>query len=140
MVFKHRYSEMQSVENEGENVVERAIHRLIYPNTDCGYRYETGGMLQNLRTSTSHQKVCNYHNEMYRPGNMALIIVGQIDCEEVIAVLDKFEQKLLSKKTDRLRLTQPVFSRPITPLSISVQQTVFFPCDDEACSNGQVSV
>ncbi len=36
------YSEMQSVENEDENVVQRAMHRAIYPNENCGYRYETG--------------------------------------------------------------------------------------------------
>ena len=91
------YSEMQSVENEDETIVERAIHRLMYPNVDCGYRYETGGMLRNLRESTSHKKVVDYHKKMYRPDNMAIIIAGQIDADEIIQVLDKFEQKILSK-------------------------------------------
>ena len=91
------YSEMQSVENEEENVVERAVHRLIYPNADCGYRYETGGILKNLRTSTSHRKVRDYHELMYRPDNMAIIVVGQIECDEVIGVLSQFEKKILAK-------------------------------------------
>jgi Zn-dependent M16 (insulinase) family peptidase len=51
------YSEMQSCENEDETIVERAIHKLMYPNSDCGYRYETGGALKNLRTTTTHAKV-----------------------------------------------------------------------------------
>ena len=51
------YSEMQSCENEDETIVERAIHKLMYPNSECGYRYETGGALKNLRTTTTHAKV-----------------------------------------------------------------------------------
>ncbi len=91
------YSEMQSVENEDETIVERAIHRSIYPNADCGYRYETGGILKNLRESTSHEKVVNYHRKMYRADNMAIICAGLIDAEEVIQVLEKFERKILSQ-------------------------------------------
>ena len=91
------YSEMQSVENEDETVVERAVHRAIYPTLKCGYRYETGGMLKNLRETTSHQKVCNYHKSMYRPDNMAIVIAGQIEAEEVIECLEKFEEKILGK-------------------------------------------
>lgn len=91
------YSEMQSVENEDETVVERAVHRAMFPDPSCGYRYETGGMLENLRSSCSHKKVCDYHDKMYRPDNMAVIIAGKIEDEDVIEVLEKFEKKILSK-------------------------------------------
>ena len=91
------YSEMQSVENEDETVVERAVHRAIYPSPQCGYRYETGGMLKNLRESCSHQKVRDYHKKMYRPENMAVIVAGLLDPSEVIECLQKFEDKILSK-------------------------------------------
>lgn len=91
------YSEMQSVEMEDENIVDRAMHRAMYPDHECGYRYETGGALNNLRTSCSHQKVVDYHKKMYRPDNLAIIIAGQIDDNEIIEELVKFEEKILSK-------------------------------------------
>ncbi len=91
------YSEMQSVENEDETIVERAVHRALYPNPDCGYRHETGGILKNLRESTSHQKVVSFHKKMYRPDNMAIICAGQIEAAAIIQVLEKFEQKILDK-------------------------------------------
>lgn len=91
------YSEMQSVENEDETIVERAVHRAMYPNADCGYRYETGGLCKNLRESTSHQKVIDFHKKMYRTNNMAIICAGQIQADEIIQVLEKYEEKILSK-------------------------------------------
>ena len=39
-----------------------------------------------------------------------------------------------------MRLTEPIFNRPIAPLSNNAQETVYFPCDDEASSNGLVSI
>lgn len=103
------YSEMQSVENEDENIVERAIHKAIYPNEDCGYRYETGGALKNLRTSTTYQKVCDYHKKMYKPDNLAIIVAGKIEADEVIEVLDKFEQKILTKVLTVTQLVKTLF-------------------------------
>lgn len=50
------YCEMQGRENSGESRVHLALLRAMYPG-DCGYRYETGGIMHNLRTSTSHDKV-----------------------------------------------------------------------------------
>ena len=50
------YSEMQSVENTGSNKVYLEMLRNIYP-FDSGYRFETGGILENIRTSTNNEKV-----------------------------------------------------------------------------------
>lgn len=134
------YSEMQSVENEDENVVQRAMHRAIYPNENCGYRYETGGVLKNLRESISHQKVCDYHQKMYRPDNMALIIAGQIDAEEIIEVLEKFEEKILMNNPSQIKLNERPFTGLIDQLTQSITENVYFPCDDEKSSNGIVAI
>jgi Zn-dependent M16 (insulinase) family peptidase len=134
------YSEMQSVENEDENIVERALHRALYPDVSCGYRYETGGIMHNLRTSTSHKKVCDYHTKMYRPENMAVIIAGQIEASEIISVLEKFEKKILAKNLKTLKLNERPFTTPITALGGDIQETVYFPCDEEKSCNGLVSI
>jgi Zn-dependent M16 (insulinase) family peptidase len=56
------YSEMQGRENTGESRTHLALLRVMYPGV-CGYKSETGGILHNLRTSTSHLKVfINFFN------------------------------------------------------------------------------
>ena len=57
----------------------------------------SGGALKNLRTSPSHQKVKDYHKKFYRADNAAIIVIGQIEPDEIISVLEKFEEKMLSK-------------------------------------------
>jgi Zn-dependent M16 (insulinase) family peptidase len=131
---------MQSVENEDDNVVERALNRAIYPDLECGYRYETGGVLKNLRTSTSHKKVCDYHKKLYRPDNMAIIVAGQIDDNELINTLTNFEKKMLSKNPQQLKLDERPFTKPISPLSENIEQTVYFPVDEERSANGLVTI
>uniref|UniRef100_UPI00358F5AD4 uncharacterized protein C05D11.1-like isoform X2 n=1 Tax=Myxine glutinosa TaxID=7769 RepID=UPI00358F5AD4 len=49
------YCEMQARENTRESRSRRALLQSIYPGK-CGYKSETGGMLENLRRSTSHMK------------------------------------------------------------------------------------
>lgn len=50
------YLEMQSKETACNTVAHRALVEELYPGT-CGYRHVTGGCLENLRTSTTNEKV-----------------------------------------------------------------------------------
>lgn len=50
------YSEMQEDENTQTEITSNALSRILYP-APSGYRYETGGILFNLRTSTTIEKV-----------------------------------------------------------------------------------
>ena len=50
------YCEMQARENTGESLTHLAMLRETYPGK-CGYKSETGGIMANLRDSTSHKKV-----------------------------------------------------------------------------------
>lgn len=52
------YCEMQGRENTGESRVNHELIRAIYPN--CGYSSETGGIMSNLRTTTTNKKVCPF--------------------------------------------------------------------------------
>ncbi len=89
--------------------MERLTLKLLYPDVDCGYRYDTGGALKNLRESCSHKKVCDYHKKMYKPDNVAIIVAGDVDPEEIISVLENFEAKILSKVTDSSHLPISIF-------------------------------
>lgn len=50
------YCEMQGRENTGENIVEKHVLEKLYPGK-CGYKSETGGVMKNLRESTTNEKV-----------------------------------------------------------------------------------
>ena len=50
------YSEMQAVENTVVSLTYREMLRDIYPEPS-GYRYETGGIMKNLRESIDNTKV-----------------------------------------------------------------------------------
>lgn len=50
------YCEMQGRENSGESRVHLAMARAMYPG-NCGYSSETGGIMKNLRESTTNEKV-----------------------------------------------------------------------------------
>jgi len=47
---------MQGRENTGESIVSRNMLENLYPGK-CGYKSETGGIMKNLRDSTTNEKV-----------------------------------------------------------------------------------
>ncbi|XP_013400143.1 uncharacterized protein C05D11.1 [Lingula anatina] len=122
------YCEMQACENTGEGRTRLALLRAMYPG-HCGYKSETGGMLENLRISTSNKKVVSYHQEFYRPENLNLIITGQVNPQDVFKALEPIQQKILAKGK------QAQFVRPwqseVPPLENSVEQIICYPSDDE---------
>ncbi|XP_069192343.1 uncharacterized protein C05D11.1 isoform X2 [Procambarus clarkii] len=122
------YSEMQARENSDTDRCYRAMLRAMYPEPS-GYRSETGGILKNLRESTSNEKIRNYHREFYRPENLNIIITGQVELEKVFAALEPMEKKILSKG-ERGKYTRP-WQSPVPPLLNSVDELVQYPSDNE---------
>ncbi|XP_071154933.1 uncharacterized protein C05D11.1-like [Mytilus edulis] len=122
------YCEMQGRENTGESRCHLAMLRALYPGT-CGYKSETGGIMKNLRESTSHQKVCDYHRDYYRPENLCLIITGHVKPENVFEALGPLEEKILQKGK------LPEFTRPwqnkVPPLDATVEKCLPYPADEE---------
>lgn len=123
------YCEMQGRENTGESRVHLEMLRAIYP--DSGYCAETGGIMKNLRESTSIEKVRAYHKQFYRPDNLTVIITGQVKPEELFKVLQTFEELIASKGT-LPPFEQPWLS-PIAPLTESKDLKVLYPSDEEDC-------
>ncbi|XP_031560013.1 uncharacterized protein C05D11.1-like [Actinia tenebrosa] len=122
------YCEMQARENSGRSRTHLKLLRNLYPG-HCGLKSETGGIMANLRTSCSHQKVCDYHRQFYRPENLCVIITGMVDPDKVFEAITPFEDKILSKGS------LPPYTRPwqdpIPPLPSSVNISIQFPTEDE---------
>lgn len=89
------YCEMQGRENTAESRTSLAYLREMYPNS--GYSAETGGILHNLRSSTTNEKVRQYHAQFYRPENLTLIITGQVGIDDVAKALESVEARILAK-------------------------------------------
>ena len=94
------YCEMQGRENSGESRVHLEMLRSIYPGR-TGYKSETGGIMKNLRESTSHQKCVDYHKAFYRAENLSIIITGKIDSVKVFDALKPIEEKVVETGTNQ---------------------------------------
>ncbi|XP_071452193.1 uncharacterized protein C05D11.1-like [Hetaerina americana] len=129
------YCETQGTENTGESLVHLAMLRALYPG-HCGYKSQTGGVMKNLRESTTNVKVRKYHKEYYRPENLTVIITGQVKPDEVFRALAPVEESILSKG-ERGPFKRP-WQSPVPPLEKSGDLLIEFPNDDE--DNGMVYV
>ncbi|KAK4898883.1 hypothetical protein LTR27_003614 [Elasticomyces elasticus] len=132
------YSEMQATQNSGPELMDLALRRAIYPEGN-GFRYETGGMMEQLRSLTA-DRIRDYHKEMYQPKNMRLVITGEVDHDELLQIVDAFEDTIVE---DVPEVDAP-FKRPWTDstptpaIKESIVKTVKFPEEDE--STGEVLV
>ncbi|KAL1882995.1 hypothetical protein VTK73DRAFT_517 [Phialemonium thermophilum] len=132
------YSEMQGVQYNSAELMDLRAKRLLYPE-NIGFRYETGGMMEALRVLTP-ERIRKFHRAMYQPRNLAVIIVGETDHEDLLRILDDFEESI---KDDLPPFDAP-FKRPFVdspqppPLSKTIIETVEFPEEDE--STGEIAV
>lgn len=132
------YSEMQGVQNTQDELMELRSKRLLYPE-GVGFRYETGGMMEQLRILTP-DRIRQFHHEMYQPKNLCLVIVGEADHVNLLQILDDFEGSILND----IPKPEAPFKRPWTeskqapPLAKSSVEIVEFPEEDE--STGEVMV
>ncbi|KAL8961254.1 MAG: hypothetical protein Q9193_002162 [Seirophora villosa] len=132
------YSEMQGVQNTQGELMELRAKRLLYPE-NVGFRYETGGMMEQLRVLTA-DRIRKFHRDMYQPKNLCLVLVGQVDHADLLHVLDNFEDSIL----DDIPPPNGPFKRPWvdsdpTPLlERSVVETVNFPEEDE--TSGEIAI
>ena len=86
------YCEMQAKESNAFSRNNRARKSAVF-TSDCGYKWTTGGMMKNLRTSCSNERVRAYHRKFYRPENFDIIISGQIAVEEVFKAVFPIEER-----------------------------------------------
>ncbi|PKK78220.1 hypothetical protein RhiirC2_730303 [Rhizophagus irregularis] len=129
------YSEMQGRENSGESRVYLRYQRLMYPE-GCGYRSETGGLMENLRV-LNVETIRQYHRDYYKPDNLCLIITGKILHDELFKTLDPLDERI-SRKKSQIHKRPFVDSAPIPLLEKSIQEVVEFPDEDE--SMGQIVI
>lgn len=86
------------------------------------------------------ERIREFHREMYQPKNLCLILTGEVDQENMLDILDKFEDTIL----DVIPSPEAPFKRPWVDskqapyLEKSVIQKVEFPEEDE--SFGEIEI
>ncbi|KAG7311658.1 hypothetical protein JYU34_002712 [Plutella xylostella] len=128
------YCEMQGRENSADSRCELQLLRAMYPNS--GYSAETGGIMENLRKSTTNTKVRNYHKKFYRPENLTIILTGLIKAEDVFKALSIVEDDIIEKRSKEVPepWEKPWQTIPGPPKY--VEEKVQWPADTEDC--GQI--
>ncbi|KAM7207549.1 Metalloenzyme, LuxS/M16 peptidase-like protein [Naviculisporaceae sp. PSN 640] len=132
------YSEMQALQYSSSELMDLRARRLLYPE-NVGFRYETGGMMEALRVLTP-ERIRDFHKAMYQPRNLAIVVVGEADHQNLLEILDEFEESI----KDDIPLSGGDFKRPFVdspqppPLKETVVETVEFPEEDE--STGEILV
>ena len=129
------YCEMQGRENSGESRCHLEMLRAMYP--ESGYKSETGGIMKNLRESTSNEKVRQYHKDFYRSENLVIIITGKITIEEIVKALEPVMKMIREDTTRKSEFVRP-WGSPVAPLKESVSKDIKYPCDEE--DNGMVFI
>lgn len=124
------YCEMQGRENSGESRGNLELLRNIYPGH--GYSMETGGILKNIRDSLTIEKIREYHSRYYRAENLAVIIAGKVNIEEIEKAMAPIEEKILTRK-EKLPPYEKPWQVPVKPLKESKNVKILFPSDEEQC-------
>ncbi|KAI8644434.1 Metalloenzyme, LuxS/M16 peptidase-like protein [Parasitella parasitica] len=124
------YSEMQGCQNLGDDRLHLRMKRIMYPE-NCGYRSETGGLMERLR-ELSVEKIRDYHKSYYRPDNLCLIITGKVEKNELLKALEPVEESII-KKGPLPEMQRPWISTGDFPnLEGNIEETVLFADEDES--------
>lgn len=126
------YSEMQGVQNTASELIELRAKRIIYPE-EVGFRYETGGMLEQLR-DLSADRIRAFHRDMYQPKNLCVALFGEVDHVELLEILEEFESSiLLDIPSPDAPFKRPwIDSKQTPPISKTIVEMVEFPEEDES--------
>lgn len=123
------FSEMQGIENQSWFITYLKMQELLYAPSS-GYSSETGGLMKELRNLTNDQ-IIEFHKQNYRPDNLCVVVTGSVNEEELLNVMNEFDNQLNPKpSTSKPR---PFIDSPHDgPLTDTIIERVEFPDKDES--------
>lgn len=124
------YCEMQGRENSGESRGNLELLRNIYAGH--GYSMETGGIMKNIRDSLTIEKIREYHSHYYRAENLAVIIAGQVNIDEIAKAIAPIEKMVVERKGKYPKFRKP-WQTPVAPMKETKNVKILFPSDEEEC-------
>ena len=131
------YSEIQGSKYATSS--SRALKKKLYPD-DSGYYALTGGKLENMRESTTIEKVRAYHKEYYRPENLLLTITGRIDEQQLFESIRNIEEKVLAKRGGEVPEYERPWSQDLKPTGFDADYVFQHEFPDEDVDKAHVIV
>ncbi|KYN01438.1 Uncharacterized protein C05D11.1 [Cyphomyrmex costatus] len=119
------YFDTRTKELDGEYVTYTELMKAMYPES-CGYSSIVQGTSNYISEYLVLEDIRQYHEEYYRPENLTVLIVGQVDHTKVLDMLLPLEEKIISKG-DRGEFKRP-WQTPIKPLTKSIDVEFQYPC------------
>lgn len=123
------YNEMKGAYSDVRRVLERAMMENLFPHT-C-YRHSSGGDPVHIPELTYEQFVSE-HTKYYHPSNALILLDGDIDLEDALALLDGYlcaypRQELVFPipMQERLPYRQARIEYEISPTEDPAEKTIF---------------
>ncbi|KAG9065753.1 hypothetical protein KI688_002046 [Linnemannia hyalina] len=130
------FSEMAARENSEADLLDLALRRLLYPDSQT-YYYECGGLTAEIPKMTNDD-IREYHEKFYHPSNMTIVVAGDsLQPERIFDIL--IQQNILNGvKTEVFDITQEMdlsLGRGNAPIMSKetklTSRTIRFPSADE---------
>lgn len=129
------YSEMQGYSSSARDRTFHTLVQELYPSPS-GYRYDTGGSVVNLRNETNNEKVRAYHKKYYRPENLQILVIGQIESDKLLTTVHEYEDRIV-EKGERPPYIRP-WQTPVPALNRTIRKDIVYPSNE--VDNGRVVV
>ncbi|XP_071568866.1 uncharacterized protein C05D11.1 [Temnothorax nylanderi] len=130
------YFNAKNKELDGEHVTYTELMKAMYPE-NCGYSSIVQGTSSHISQYLVLDDIKRYHKEYYRPENLTVLIVGQVQHDKVLQVLETLEEKIISKG-ERSVFKRP-WQTPIKPLAKSVDVEFQYPCYSRAGAHVRIA-
>lgn len=128
------FSEMQGVENTSSSLItETSLRRLF--SEDSPYSSNTGGLMSALR-QLSNERIRQFHRDTYRPENLSVIVTGSVKPEDLIDIMQQFDDELPDRTEGHER---PFIGENIRAPEANVLEVIEFPETDEEFGEMQMS-
>jgi Zn-dependent M16 (insulinase) family peptidase len=99
------YSEMQSIENQPNEILALSIFRDLWSEKSL-YHYESAGILESIRNELTLDKIKLFHSKFYIPNNVAIVLCGGgINIDEIVQLLTKFEEENFLRNENHQRIS-----------------------------------
>ncbi|XP_011161835.1 uncharacterized protein C05D11.1 isoform X2 [Solenopsis invicta] len=119
------YFDTRTKELDGEHVTYTELMKAMYPE-NCGYSSIVQGTSHYISEYLVLEDIRKYHKEYYRPENLTVLIVGQVNHIEIFQILKSLEEKIISRG-ERGEFKRP-WQTPVKPLTKSIDVEFQYPC------------
>lgn len=116
------YEEFNRAQDNDGRISNYALMELLFPTHPNGQQ-TTLGKAEHLK-NPSMKAIHQYFEDFYVPNNYAMVLVGDLEFDETIKLIDEYFGKLKAKE---LPLKEKIFEKPLTKISKKIVKSPTIP-------------